>query len=223
VKKKNGAGRGGAPIKVLIVDGHGMVRDALRSLLEKDEDLRVIAAVDGGREVLAAIERLAPHVVILELAVRIDGALDAVRAIVQKRPEIAVIVLSMHDSSTVIQRALQAGARGYLTRHSGGDELVKAVREVAAGERYIAGNLADKVFETLRGRGPSALEALTATERDILRLVADGKSNAEVAAQLSLSTRTVETYRIRLMRKLELEDLASLVKFAIRHGISSLD
>jgi DNA-binding NarL/FixJ family response regulator len=223
VKKKNGAGRGGAFIKILIVDGHGMMRDALRSLLEKDQDLRVIGAVDDGREVLAAIERLAPHVVILELAARIDRALDVVQAIVQKRPEIAVIVLSMHDSSTVIQRALQAGARGYLTRHSGGDELVKAVREVAAGERYIAGNLADKVFETLRGRAPSPLEALTATERDILRLVADGKSNAEAAAQLSLSTRTVETYRVRLMRKLELEDLASLVKFAIRHGISSLD
>jgi len=223
VKKKNAAGRGAAPIKVLIADGHGMVRDALRSLLEKDQDLRVVAAVDDGREVLAAVERVAPHVVILELAVRVDGALGAVRAIVQKRPEIAVIVLSMHDSSTVIQRALQAGARGFLTRHSGGDELVKAVREVAAGERYIAGNLADKVFETLRGRAPSALEALTATERDILRLVADGKSNAEVAAQLSLSKRTVETYRIRLMRKLDLEDLASLVKFAIRHGISSLD
>jgi DNA-binding NarL/FixJ family response regulator len=217
VKKKS------APIKVLIADGYSVVRDGLRSLLEQHDDLRVVGAMNDGPETLAAVERLTPHVVILALGVRMSEGLEALRAIAQKKPDIAVIVLSMHDSSVVIERALQAGARGYLTRHSGGEELVKAVREVAAGKRYIAGNLADKVFETLRRRAPSALEELTSTEHDILRLVADGKSNAEVGAQLRLATRTVETYRIRLMRKLNLDDLASLVKFAIRHGITSLD
>jgi len=217
VKKKS------APIKVLIADGYSIVRDGLHSLLEQHDDLRVVGAMNDGPETLAAVERLTPHVVIVALGVRMSEGLEALRAIAQKKPDIAVIVLSMHDSSVVIERALQAGARGYLTRHSGGDELVKAVREVAAGKRYIAGNLADKVFETLRRRAPSALEELTSTEHDILRLVADGKSNAEVGAQLRLATRTVETYRIRLMRKLNLDDLASLVKFAIRHGITSLD
>ncbi|HEX9434244.1 MAG TPA: response regulator transcription factor [Burkholderiales bacterium] len=212
-----------APIKVLIADGYSIVRDGLHSLLEQHDDLRVVGAMNDGPETLAAVERLTPHVVIVALGVRMSEGLEALRAIAQKKPDIAVIVLSMHDSSVVIERALQAGARGYLTRHSGGDELVKAVREVAAGKRYIAGNLADKVFETLRRRAPSALEELTSTEHDILRLVADGKSNAEVGAQLRLATRTVETYRIRLMRKLNLDDLASLVKFAIRHGITSLD
>jgi DNA-binding NarL/FixJ family response regulator len=218
VKKKSAAA-----IKVLIADEYSIVRDGLRSLLEQHDDLRVVGAMNDGRETLAAAERLTPHVVVLELGVHVSEGLEAVRAIAQKMPDIAVIVLSMHDSSVVIQRALQAGASGYLTRHSSGEELVKAVREVAAGKRYIADNLADKVFETLRRRAPGALEELTSTESDILRLVADGKSNAEVGAHLGLATRTVETYRIRLMRKLNLDDLASLVKFAIRHGITSLD
>ena len=223
MKKKSAAGRSSAPTKVLIADEHSIVRDGLRSLLERHDDMRVVGAVTDGREALAAVERLMPHVVLLKLAVRLDHGLEATRSLAQKKPDVPLIVLSMHDSSVVIQRALQAGARGYLTLHSGGEELVKAVREVAAGKRYIAANLADKMFETLRRRASSALEELTATERDIMRLVADGKSNAEVAAQLRLSTRTVETYRIRLMRKLNLDDLASLVKFAIRHGITSLD
>jgi DNA-binding NarL/FixJ family response regulator len=151
------------------------------------------------------------------------NGIDATRTIVQRKPETGVIVLSMQDSSSVIESALQAGARGYLTKHSAGDEVVRAVREVAAGKRYLGGNVADKVFDRLGGRGAPAREELTGTERDILRLVADGRSNSEVAAQLRLSTRTVETYRIRLMRKLDLDNLAALVKFAIRHGITSLD
>jgi DNA-binding NarL/FixJ family response regulator len=221
--KRRSAGRSTTPTKVLIADGHTIVRDALRSLLESHEDLRVVGAVSDARETLAAAERLMPHVVLLGLAARIDHGLEAAGALLQKRPELSILVLSVHDSSALIHRALQAGVRGYLTLHSDGDELVKAVREVAAGKRYIAANLADKMFDSLRRRPTAGFEALTATEREILALVADGQSNAEVAARLRLTRRTVETYRIRLMRKLELDDLASLVKFAIRHGITSLD
>jgi DNA-binding NarL/FixJ family response regulator len=221
VKKKSG--RDGTLTKVLIADEHGIVRDGLRSLLEKHADLRVVAVVADGGEAVAAAERLAPQVVIIEIALRLMNGIDATRAIVQQNAETGVIVLSMQDSSSVIESALQAGARGYLTKHSGGDEVVKAVREVAAGKRYLGGNIADKVFDRLRRRSAVAREELTGTERDILRLVADGRSNAEAAAQLGLSIRTVETYRIRLMRKLDLDNLAALVKFAIRHGITSLD
>jgi two-component system NarL family response regulator len=223
VKKKSAAGRASTSIKVLIADDHGIVRDGLRSLLERYEDLRVVAAVADGREAVAAAERLLPQVVIMEISLRLMNGIDATRAILQRKPDTAVIVLSMQDSSSVIESALQAGARGYLTKQCGGDEVVKAVREVAAGKRYLGGNVADKMFDRLRRHGAGAGEELTATERGILRLVADGKSNAQVAAQLGLSTRTVETYRIRLMRKLELGGLAALVKFAIRHGITSLD
>ena len=208
---------------MLIADEHWIVRDGLRTLLETHEDMRVVAAVRGADEALAAVERLAPHVAILELSAhRPDGA-DAAHAILKASPQTGVIFVSLQDSSALIPRALQAGARGYLGRDGDGEELVKAVREVAAGKRYLGGSLADRVFDSLRRPARGALDELTATERDILRLVADGKSNAQVASQLRLSTRTVETYRIRLMRKLALEDLASLVKFAIRHGITSLD
>jgi DNA-binding NarL/FixJ family response regulator len=221
VKKKSG--RDGTLTKILIADEHGIVRDGLRSLLEKHADLRVVAAVADGREAVAAAERLAPQVVIIEIALRLMNGIDATRAIVQKKPDTGVIVLSMRDSGSVIESALQAGARGYLTKHSGGDEVVKAVREVAAGKRYLGSSIADKLFDRLRRRDTAAREELTGTESDILRLVADGKSNAAAAAQLGLSIRTVETYRIRLMRKLDIKDLATLVKFAIRHGIISLD
>ena len=223
VKRRRPAGRGSSITKVLIADGHGIVRDGLRSLLEKYDDMRVIAAVDDGREAVAAAQRFLPQVVITEFNLRLLNGIDATRAIVQGKPETGVILLSMHDSGALIQRALQAGARGYLTKHADGEELVKAVREVAAGKRYLGKGVADKVFDALRRPGAGLLEELTATERDILRLVVDGKSNAEVAAELRLSTRTVETYRIRLMRKLDINDLPSLVKFAIRHGVTALD
>jgi DNA-binding NarL/FixJ family response regulator len=223
VKRRRLSGRDSSSTKVLIADEHGIVRDGLRSLLEKHDDMRVIATAHDGREAVAAAERFLPQVVIMEFNLRLLNGIDATRAITQRKPETGVIILSMQDSGTLIQRALQAGARGYLTKHTGGEELVKAVREVAAGKRYLGNSVADKVFDTLRRPGAGVLEDLTATERDILGLVADGKSNAEVAAQLRLSTRTVETYRIRLMRKLGIDDLPSLVKLAIRHGITALD
>jgi DNA-binding NarL/FixJ family response regulator len=223
VKRRRPAGRGSSITKVLIGEEHGIVRDGLRSLLEKHDDMRVVAAVHDGREAVAAAERFLPQVVIMEFNLRLLNGIDATRAIVQRKPETGVIVLSMHDSGTLIQRALHAGARGYLTKDADGEELVKAVREVAAGKRYLGNSVADKVLDTPRRPGAGVLEDLTATECDILRLVVDGKSNAEVANQLRLSIRTVETYRIRLMRKLDIGDLPSLVKFAIRQGITALD
>ena len=222
MKKRRPIARGGTPIKVLIADEHGIVRDGLRSLLEKHGDMRVVAAVRDGREAVAAAERFAPQVAIMEFNLRLLNGIDATRAIVQMKPETGVIVMSTQDSSALIQRALQAGARGYLTKHADGEELIKAVREVAAGRRYLGNSMASRMLDTPRRPGAGVVEELTANERDILRLVADGKSNAEVATQLRLATRTVETYRIRLMRKLDIEDLPSLVKFAIRHGITAL-
>jgi len=152
VKRRRPAGRGNSITKVLIADEHGIVRDGLRSLLEKHDDMRVVAAVHDGHEAVAAAERFLPQVVITEFNLRLLNGIDATRAIVRGKPETGVILLSMHDSGTLIQRALQAGARGYLTKHADGEELVKAVREVAAGKRYLGKSVADKVFDTLLRR-----------------------------------------------------------------------
>jgi len=221
VKKKRGAGA--ASTKVLIAGRRSMARDALRALLESRDDVRVVGAVSGGREALAAIEQLMPHVLLFDLAAAFGDGLDTARTLTLEKPDVSLIVLSTHDSGAPIQGVLRAGARGLVTWHSEGEELLKAVREVTSGRHYIAANLAGKVIDSLRRRPGSAGDDLTATEREILALVADGQSNAEVATRLRLATRTVETYRIRLMHKLGLDDLASLVKFAIRHGITSVD
>jgi DNA-binding NarL/FixJ family response regulator len=212
------------PIKVMVVNEHGVVRDGLRSLLEKQRDLRVLAAASDGREAAREAEKLGPDVVVTELSMPVLNGLALTRAMVQSNPKLGVVVISIHDSSAIIRQALLAGARGYLVRDSTAEDLAKAVRAVAAGKKYFGDSIADRVFDTAR-RARSAADGddLTTTERDIVRLIAEGKSNSETGALLRLSPRTVETYRIRAMRKLDIRDLPSLVKFAIRQGLTTLD
>jgi DNA-binding NarL/FixJ family response regulator len=166
-----------------------------------------------------------PQVVIMDISTPMPNGIEAIRFIVEANPGIGVIVVSGHDSAAIIQAALKSGARGYLAKESAADDLVRAVRAVAADKGYLSRRVTDTVFDTLRGADPrgSSLETLSSTERDILRLVTEGKSNSEVAAALRLSPRTVETYRTRIMRKLDVGNLPSLVKYAIRHGITSID
>jgi DNA-binding NarL/FixJ family response regulator len=169
-------------------------------------------------------ERLGPDVVVTELSMPVLNGIALTRAMVHSNPKLGVVVISIHDSSAIIRQALLAGARGYLARDSTAEDLAKAVRAVAAGKKYFSDSIADRVFDTARrSRSSADGEDLTATERDIVRLIAEGKSNSGTAAVLRLSPRTVETYRIRAMRKLDIKDLPSLVKFAIRHGLTTLD
>lgn len=211
-------------IRVLLADDHGVLRDGVRRLLEINDDIRVVAAVDDGAEVVGNAQRFRPDVVLMDVSMpRMDG-IAATRALRDKVPGAKVLILSVHSSADIVGRSVAAGARGYLVKESCGEEVVKAVRAVASGRKYfgqgVAEMLRDGDAQTARG---AALEQLTESERRILALVADGKSNAEAAALLRLSPRTVETYRARLMHKLGIEDLPALVKFAIRHGITPLE
>jgi DNA-binding NarL/FixJ family response regulator len=209
---------------VLIADDHGVVRDGLRALLEKHSELRVVGAARNGQEAVREAKRLSPHVVIMDVAMPVMGGIEAARAILEAKPETGIIFLSMQDSPGIIQRALEAGARGYLTKECAGAELVKAIHAVQSGKRHFGKGIADKVFDTLSSRSDGkGLEQLSAKDREIVRLVSEGKSNNEVAGLMKLSPRTVETYRIRIMRKLEVADLPALVKFAIRNGLTTLD
>ena len=212
-------------ISVLLADDHGVVRDSLQCLLESASDIRVVAAIPAVSEALTEIERLTPRVAVLKFEMNGVNGVDATRIIVEKSPHVGVIVLSDQSSPTVLRRALEAGARGYLTRESSGEELLKAIREVAEGKRYLGRGLAEGFVDLYRGGRSSAggVEGLTVTERNILRLVANGGSNPSISKALGLSTRTVETYRLRMMRKLGVDNLASLVKYAIRHGIVPLE
>jgi DNA-binding NarL/FixJ family response regulator len=212
-------------ITVLVANDQPILRDGLRCILNAERDIKVLATVADGSQAVREIERQQPHVAVLGIAMAGFNGIEATRIIAAKNPAVGVLILSVHSTPVVVQRALDAGALGYLSRECSGDELANAVRAVAAGNRYLSQGLAERFLDHHRGlrRGEQAVETLTATERNILKLVAEGESNPGVAKLLGLSPRTVETYRLRLMRKLGIENLASLVRYAIRHGITPLD
>ena len=216
---------GGHPIPVLLADDHGILRDGLRALFGAHADFRVVATVGDGALAVQEAERLQPRVALVGMTLAGLNGIEVARALAGKAPAVAVILLSEHTAPPIVRRALEAGANGYLTKHGSGEEVLRAVREVAAGRRYLGQGLAERFIDVYRGvqRGSREVESLTTTERNILKLVAEGRSNARAADELGLSPRTVETYRLRMMRKLGVSDLPSLVKYAIRHGIVPLE
>jgi DNA-binding NarL/FixJ family response regulator len=207
-------------IDVLLVDDHGVLRDGVQRLLEANADIKVVAAVDDGREAVEKAAALQPDVVVMDISMPHMNGLEATRRIAERAPATAVAILSMHSSREMVREAFAAGARGYVLKESAGGEIVRAVRTVAAGRRFVGEGVADKVLDEDTSSG---IASLTSREREILRLIVDGKSNAQAAAILVLSPRSVETYRLRLMQKLGIEDLPTLVKFAIRHGMTTLE
>jgi DNA-binding NarL/FixJ family response regulator len=211
--------------RVLIADDHGVLREGVRELLQISSDLRVVATARDGREAVAKAAELAPEVVVMDISMPKLSGIEATRLIVGKAPATGVVMLSMHHSLKMIGQALAAGARGYLLKASAANELLAAVRAIAAGGRYLGAGTAVSAnqFSLRDAFANSAGDALTVAEHKILRLVVDGSSNAETARALGLSPRTVETYRSRMMEKLQLENLPALVKFAIRHGITGFD
>ena len=197
----------------------------MRCILDQHPDLRVIGAVADANEAIREAERVKPNVAVMDISMPGLNGIDATRLMTGKAPEVGVVIVSTHSSPIVVRRAVEAGALAFLAKDAGTDELVRAVRAAGAGERYISQRLAHSLLDARRSAGPReyAVEVLTPTERNILKLVTEGKSNFEVAATIGLSPRTVETYRGRLMRKLGIENLPTLVRYAIRHGIIPLD
>jgi DNA-binding NarL/FixJ family response regulator len=211
-------------IRVLIADDHGVLRDGVQRLLEAQSDIEVIAMVNDGIEAVEGAARLRPDVVVMDITMPRMSGIEATRAIVESTPNLGVVVLSMHSTVELVRQALLAGARGYLLKEAAGREVEKAVRAVAAGKRFLGAGIADRVAaEFPYAAKRSDIDYLTPREREVLRLIVEGRSSAEAAALLGLSTRSVETYRARLMDKLKIEDLPSLVKFAIRHGITTAE
>ena len=215
-------------ITVFLADDHAVVRDGLRVLLEAHPDISVIGDAVNGRETVRLVTQLRPDVVVMDIAMPDLNGIEATRQIYEVCPSAQVIILSMHSTTEHVFRALQAGARGYLLKESAGIEVVNAVRAVHAGHRYLSQNISDWLVDdyvrqrqATEGKGPLAL--LSPREREVMQLVVEGKSSAEIAGILSLSLKTVETYRSRLMHKLGISDLPSLVKFAVQHGLTPLE
>jgi len=215
-------------ITVFLADDHAVVRDGLRFLLEAQPDVSVIGDAANGCQAVRRVARLRPDVVVMDIAMPELNGIEAAREIRQVCPSTQVVILSMHSTTEHIFQALEAGARGYLLKESAGIEVVAAVRAVHAGQRYLSQQISDSLIDDyVRQRqaaeAKSPLALLSPREREVLQLVVEGKSNAEIADILSLSLKTVETYRSRLMRKLGISDLPGLVKFAIQHGLTPLE
>ena len=212
------------PIRILIADDHGVVAEGLKQLVEAESDMQVVALVGDGREAVQQAGDTQPDVVLMDLSMpELNGA-DATRAILQRDPKCRVIVLSMYAQREYVRRALKAGAAGYVVKRSAAKEVVEAIRAVHAGQRYLSPRVADVVLEDYTDdKQDDPLARLSAREREVLQLLAEGRTGAEIAQRLSLSQKTVETYRARLVEKLGIRDLAGLVRFAIQRGLVSLD
>jgi len=213
-------------ITVFLVDDHTIVRDGLRYLLEAQKNIRVVGEASDGREAIRKVRRLRPDIVIMDILMAGLNGIEAAGQICRECPATRVIMLSMQSSSESIVRALKAGASGYLLKESAGRELVNAIHEVHAGRRYLSPKVSEQVIGACLNRAEEMrdpLATLSRREREVLQLVVEGRTSAEIADTLFLSVKTVETYRSRLMQKLGIRDIPALIKFAIQHGLTPLD
>jgi len=214
-----------AAVRVLLADDHAVVRDGLRLVLDGETDITVVGEASEGRETVAETRRLEPDVAVLDIAMPGLNGIEATRRIREFCPAVKVVILSMHATAEHIYQALDAGAHGYVLKESAGTEVVESIRAVLADRRYLSKRISDTIVdEYLRQRHPSTpggpLASLTRREREVLQLVVEGKSSKEIAAIVHLSPKTVETYRSRMMQKLGVRDIPTLVKFAITHGLT---
>ncbi|MCP4544479.1 MAG: response regulator transcription factor [Chloroflexi bacterium] len=215
-------------ITIFLADDHTVLRDSLRFLLDAQPDFQVIGVANNGRDAAQQIERLRPNVAILDISMPHMNGIQVTERIYRVCPVTRVIILSMHRTPEHITQALQAGARGYLLKESASDEVIEAISIVHAEKRYLSQSISDMVLDYYvdlhRGEtDPDPLESLTQREREVLQLLVEGKSSAEIGNFVSLSPRTVDTYRSRIMQKLSIPHLPGLVRFAIQCGLISLE
>ncbi len=205
------------PIRVLIVDDHAVVRSGLRLLLEREEGIEPVGEAADAEEALRAADRLRPTLVLMDIEMPGMGGLAGARALGRRRPALPVLVLSMHGEVDDVRRAFECGAAGYVVKTAADEELVRAVRAVAAGERYLHPTLGALLAGPPPSRGP--VDDLSPRERQVLRLLALGYTNQEIATELVVSVRTVETHRAHVMTKLSAGSRAEMVKQALRAGL----
>jgi two-component system, NarL family, invasion response regulator UvrY len=208
-------------IKVLLADDHGIVRAGLRRIVEESGDMEVVAEAADGRETLRLVQEIRPDVAVIDISMPGLDGLEVVSQLHGHYPDLPILILTMHEEGQYVVRAIQAGAMGYLTKQSAPEQLVKAIRKVHAGSRYLT----DEAAETLalriaRGSGEqSPLDSLSMRELQVLRRLAMGHTNREIASAYNISIKTVDTYRSRLLKKLDLRNNAELSRFAIQNKL----
>jgi len=214
-------------VRVLLADDHKIMRDGLRALLDKVADVQVVAEAENGRDAVRMAKELKPNVIIMDMSMPELNGIDATRQILEEFPEMRVIALSMHSDKRFLSQVFRAGAVGYLLKDCAFDELALAVQSVVKGEKYLSPKLTNVVVDNFMRPSSLSLPAvsmtLTPREREVIQLIAEGETTKQIATQLHVSIKTIETHRSQLMQKLGVNSVAQLTKFAIREGLTSLD
>ena len=206
------------PLRVLLADDHDVVRQGFRALLER-EGVEVVGEAANGREAVRLAEALDPDVAVLDLSMPGLNGLDAARTILQSRPKLGVVLLTMHTEEQHIVAALRAGVRGYVVKTQAADALTHAIRQVAEGFTYLSPSVTQLVVNAYLAGREAPANPLTPRECEVLQLVAEGRTTKEIATLLDLTVKTAESYRARIMEKLDIHDTAGLVRYAIRRGV----
>lgn len=214
-------------VRVLVADDHALMREGLRFILAR-AGITVVGEAGTGREALEAVRCLTPDVVLMDISMPDLNGIEVTRAIIAAGSATRVVILSMHATSEHVFQALKAGASAYVVKEAAGEEVVEAVRAVAGGRRFVSRSIAAEVLQASTRSGstashPSPLERLSTRERQVVQLVAEGRSSADIAEMLHLSRKSVETYRSRTLTKLGLSSTVQLVKFAVQHGLTDLE
>lgn len=205
--------------RILLADDHGVVRQGFRRILETQPDLEIVGEASNGNQAVERAAVLSPDVVVMDVAMPELNGIEATRRITERSPHCKVLALSMHKDSVYVREILKAGARGYLLKDSIDADLLAAVRAVASGEGYLSPAVANAVLIDYRQHVSDPIDLLTSREREVLQLIAEGKTNKEIATSLNLSVYTVDAHRGRVMEKLNLHSTGELVRFAVRKGL----
>jgi two-component system, NarL family, response regulator NreC len=206
------------PTRIILADDHAIVRQGIKSLLER-EGLQVVAEASDGREAIGYAESLSPDVVVMDIGMPMLNGMEAARELARCCPKVKPILLTQHDEPQYVSAALKAGVKGYVLKSQISGELIQAIHQVLRGQVYLSPGISGAVIAAYKSKTEIAADPLTSRERQVLQLIAEGKSTKDVAALLGVSVKTAESHRSRLMQKLDIHETASLVRYAVKHGL----
>jgi DNA-binding NarL/FixJ family response regulator len=206
------------PTRILLADDHALIRQGLKALLEK-QGFQVVGEASDGQEALRSVEKTQPDVAIIDISMPVLNGVETARELKKSSPKTKVILLTQHDEHQYVTESLRAGVRGYVLKSQAGDDLVQAIREVCRGSVYLSPSISRTVVDAYLSNEYVPADHLSGRERQVLQLVGEGNSTKDVALQLGISVKTAESHRARLMKKLDIHETASLVRYAIRRGL----